>query len=170
MGSSSKKHQWFKIYREGKGPNPIDIPLKWKVSLLNTEPSVTDWTAEVICNRYHYGDYALHPVAGHLPVVSEQDLEQWRDQGKDNLLKGEDRSGNISEAKIGDPKTFEMLVHSGNAEKGKSFLGVLKADVDNLGLLFSQGLRKKEVGVSISRFASLSRMVNHFFAQHLVKV
>ncbi|MBT3715040.1 MAG: type III-A CRISPR-associated protein Cas10/Csm1 [Deltaproteobacteria bacterium] len=160
---ASPEHQWFKIFKEGKANNSVEIPLGWKVGLQKEKPNVTDWSAQVICNRNAYGDYALHPVAGHLPVVMEKDLVQWKDSGKTELL-----------CKAGAPKTFEMLAYSRSEKRmdkqGKAFLGVLKADVDNLGLLFSQGLRQKESRVSFSRFASLSRMLNHFFAQHLVAI
>jgi CRISPR-associated protein Csm1 len=71
----------------------------------------------------------------------------------------------------GEPKTFQLLAlaarETGPDGKplGRSFLGALKADVDNLGLLFSIGLQDR---LSVSRFASLSRMLNHFFSADLV--
>lgn len=43
---------------------------------------------------------------------------------------------------------------------------VLKADVDNLGLIFSIGLEDR---LSLSRYASLSRMLNAFFSGYLVE-
>ncbi len=92
-----------------------------------------------------------------------------------------------------EPKTFNMIAHSrhgiadeyakptqdtedssievtepGGAKRGKNFLGVFKADVDNLGLIFSTGLGRAQF--SVSRFASLSRMLNYFFSVELVKL
>lgn len=53
--------------------------------------------------------------------------------------------------------------------KGARLVGILKADVDNLGLVFQQGLTKstseqKNDVTSISRIATLSRALNMFFA------
>ncbi|GAB4334716.1 MAG: type III-A CRISPR-associated protein Cas10/Csm1 [Calditrichia bacterium] len=48
--------------------------------------------------------------------------------------------------------------------KGVKYLGMLKADVDNLGFLFSHGLQKN---MSISRYATLSRMMDYFFSGYL---
>ncbi len=74
-------------------------------------------------------------------------------------------------------KTFEDLAKAGieevNGEKlGKDFLGILKADVDNMGLMFSVGFRKFDKGLeknylSISRYSTLSRMLNLFFSDYL---
>ncbi len=44
---------------------------------------------------------------------------------------------------------------------GSQFLGVLRADVDNLGLLFAQGMGARR---SLSRVAMLSRMMDLFFS------
>ena len=49
--------------------------------------------------------------------------------------------------------------------KGVEALGILKADVDNLGLLFSCGFR--EGRQTLSRLATLSRQLNNFFSVFL---
>lgn len=60
-----------------------------------------------------------------------------------------------------------------NGQTGSELLGVLKADIDNLGLIFSKGFEKRtvtEAGVeeddykTISRFLTLSRMIELFFS------
>lgn len=61
----------------------------------------------------------------------------------------------------GDVKTFEDL--AGESD-GICKLMMLKADVDNLGAIFSFGFSKR---VSISRYAALSRMINYFFSTFL---
>ncbi|MBF0551651.1 MAG: type III-A CRISPR-associated protein Cas10/Csm1 [Deltaproteobacteria bacterium] len=48
---------------------------------------------------------------------------------------------------------------------GRPWLGFLKADIDNLGLLFSRGLDNR---LSIARFCTMSRMLNLFFSDYLV--
>jgi len=65
-------------------------------------------------------------------------------------------------ASPGQPKFFDCLAYRA---KGKAYLACIKADVDNLGNLFVNGLRReegKEV-VSISRLSTFSRMLNLFF-------
>lgn len=48
--------------------------------------------------------------------------------------------------------------------RGKDYLGVVKADVDNLGALFSIGISEDgEPAATISRTCTLSRMLDHFF-------
>lgn len=122
------------------------------------------------------GRFAHHAVAGHLPMIEKKDLLRWQEQ---ELLETGADGGNTfegDEVRAGWPKTFQILagesrrlVDRGGGRKellGKSFIGALKADVDNLGLLFSIGLNER---LSISRFTGLSRMLNHFFADHLVR-
>ncbi|NJD52218.1 MAG: type III-A CRISPR-associated protein Cas10/Csm1 [Candidatus Methanoperedens sp.] len=73
------------------------------------------------------------------------------------------------------PKTasFDCLVR---LSEGKFLLGILKADVDNLGYIFSMGLKKNNKEDSdrdtISRITMLSRMLDMFFTgwiHHVVK-
>lgn len=52
-----------------------------------------------------------------------------------------------------------------NEQTGKEMLGILKADVDNMGFIFSRGLRS--FGLSISRYVTLSRMTRLFFNGYL---
>jgi CRISPR-associated protein Csm1 len=59
--------------------------------------------------------------------------------------------------------TFQCISAStirNNSGRGLDHLAVVKADVDDLGFIFSQGLGD---AFSISRYASLSRMLNYFF-------
>ncbi len=67
-------------------------------------------------------------------------------------------------------KGAEPLTFNDLAEKaaGTKRLAVLKADVDNLGYLFADGLREKEKSYgTISRLASLSRLLEQFFAGYI---
>lgn len=71
----------------------------------------------------------------------------------------------------GNPKTLNDIAASASIQensrtkKGIEALGVLKADVDNLGLLMSCGLRDNLY--TVSRMATLSRQMNNFFALYL---
>jgi CRISPR-associated protein Csm1 len=50
---------------------------------------------------------------------------------------------------------------------GRSLLGFLKADVDNLGLIFGQGFGQR---LSVARFSAVSRMLDLFFSDYLVEL
>ncbi len=64
------------------------------------------------------------------------------------------------------PKTLNDLAADAVTDgQGIEALGILKADVDNLGLLMACGLRKKLY--TVSRMASLSRQLDHFFSLYL---
>jgi CRISPR-associated protein Csm1 len=80
--------------------------------------------------------------------------------------------------RAGDAKTFAEIAATArecDAEgryRGKDFLGVLKADVDRLGFVFAAGLRRGENQLTLSRFVTLSRMLDLYFTgvlQHLIE-
>lgn len=55
----------------------------------------------------------------------------------------------------------ESSIPDSDKYKGDQLLGVLKADVDNLGLIFSEGLENR---LTISRYLTISRMIDLFFS------
>ena len=125
-----------------------------------------------ILNLKQRGNFSYHAVAGHLPTISDGDISHWKHL---NIIKekGDSHYYKDDEVKVDNPKTFQLLAESAckigmidQKKHGKSLLGAFKADVDNLGFIFSIGLGDR---ISISRFASMSRMINHFFANHLVQ-
>ncbi len=116
-----------------------------------------------IVNLRERGLFAHHAVAGHLPLFTDEDVTRWGIEGR-----AFDADEPITAR---EPKTFGHLAEEsripeeGGGLRGKALLAALKADVDNLGLIFGMGLGDK---LSLSRFAGLSRMLNHFFAEYLV--
>ena len=62
-------------------------------------------------------------------------------------------------------KPFDCLARS-VGEKSEKLIGILKADVDWLGMLFSQGMGRE---ASLSRIATLSRMIDLFFSGWLTE-
>lgn len=64
------------------------------------------------------------------------------------------------QARNGQPKFFSCLAQA--TLRGKKALGVFKADVDNLGLVFINGFGQT-TGRSIARIVTLSRMLDAFF-------
>lgn len=111
-------------------------------------------------------------INGYVPVYDESDLNDDRyfagrqsDKKKLELI---DQIKADKNDKV--PKTFAHLTKKAlnftdkpNKLTGIEALGILKADVDNLGLIFSCGLRRN----SISRLATLSRQMNSFFSIYL---
>jgi len=112
-------------------------------------------------------DFTAKFLNGYVPKYSEEDNQD------DRLLHGKKSEKTqeelIESVKNGLPKTFLHLAKKALNFTGKTgqicgieALGVLKADVDNLGLLFSCGLPQDRQ--SLSRTATLSRQLNFFFA------
>lgn len=103
-------------------------------------------------------------VARHLPLFRKEETESplWR-----KVLETQD--GDAPEE--GEPKTFGAIAAKSKKPArgdliGRPLLGFVKADVDNLGLIFSLGLEKR---LSIARFSSIARMLNFFFSDYLVE-
>lgn len=111
-------------------------------------------------------------INGYVPVYS---MEDETEDILNRLLHGEkteDRKNELFDMiRDGTPKNFHHLAKMGLNKKssegdklcGIEALGVLKADVDNLGLIFAYGFRKQ----SLSRLATLSRQMNHYFSIYL---
>lgn len=76
----------------------------------------------------------------------------------------QDRSWGDVFIEVGDVLTFEAIAALG---KGEERLGVLVADVDQLGLVMSEGLRTTAQKPSLMRAAALSRMLDLFFSGYL---
>ncbi|MBW2102777.1 MAG: type III-A CRISPR-associated protein Cas10/Csm1 [Deltaproteobacteria bacterium] len=105
----------------------------------------------------------------YVPVYDESDLRDER------ILATKKREATkeemIEELELGEPMTFshiavKALREDGNGKaRGVDALGILKADMDQLGLLMACGLEEQRQ--TISRSATLSRQVNHFFSLYL---
>ncbi|HNV70817.1 MAG TPA: hypothetical protein PKO06_14040, partial [Candidatus Ozemobacteraceae bacterium] len=114
--------------------------------------------------------FTARPLKGYMPLTTEQD------NAEDNVLIGRESD----EAKLdlikeeGTAKCFKAIAkacyfqrESGEAT-GVEALGVLKADVDQLGAIMGFGL-KKEMR-TIARTVTISRFLNHFFSTYLPHV
>jgi CRISPR-associated protein Csm1 len=109
-------------------------------------------------------------INGHVPRYRQGDNE-------DNCLLASARSEEktfdlIDQIKEGVPKTFGHIAvkarhwnQENNRCQGTEALGVLKADVDKLGILFGCGLPDERF--TLSRLATMSRQLNNFFSLYL---
>ncbi len=100
-------------------------------------------------------------VANYVPRIEPYDNSIYKYLNMEELIK---ESGDYSEdSKV---KTFAHIaadscwIDKEDNARGSGLLGVLKADVDNLGLIFSEGIGDR---ISVSRVASLSRQIDMFF-------
>lgn len=110
-------------------------------------------------------------INGYVPVYGKEDLYD------DRILEGRKAESRkeelIEDIAEGRPKTFTHLAckamnpadEGSRSFKGIQALGVLKADVDHLGMLMSCGISEKNF--TISRLATLSRQMNFFFVVYL---
>ncbi|MCK9263763.1 MAG: type III-A CRISPR-associated protein Cas10/Csm1 [Desulfobulbaceae bacterium] len=108
-------------------------------------------------------------INGHVPLYREKD-------NQDNCLLESARSEEkvydlIEQIREDVPKTFSHIaikarrLDDNGRCRGIEALGVLEADVDNLGMLFGCGLPRQRF--TISRLATLSRQINDFFVLYL---
>ncbi|MBP8980674.1 MAG: type III-A CRISPR-associated protein Cas10/Csm1 [Syntrophobacterales bacterium] len=129
----------------------------WDISLDPTGKTSRDVTARFL--------------NGYVPVYRDEDLydERILEGAKADTKKEE----MIADIKEGRPKTFEHIAAMslnphGDKEgsyKGIQALGILKADVDHLGMIMSCGMADKQF--TLSRIAAVSRQLNFFFAVYL---
>ena len=171
---ADEENEYFELFkasaREQRG---VSLVAGWRVRFLSSpDPASPGW----IFNRRGHHDYAFHPLAGNLPTIQDGDKDRWDKEGIWADWVKEDHE--LLKFKAGKtPKTFEMIAHSdlsplSQEDSGKKFLGVFKADVDNLGFIFSIGFDhgKQENRLSISRFATLSRTMNYFFSVEMIEM
>ncbi|MGD0277355.1 MAG: type III-A CRISPR-associated protein Cas10/Csm1 [Syntrophales bacterium] len=134
-----------------------------KISLTDRPPDVRKDVFLVETFRDGLG-FARTRLARRIPRLMSEELqdERWY-----RLFDEESEGTPLQEDQ---PKTFGMIALKSkkvleNELVGRSLLGFLKADVDNLGFIFGLGLRAR---LSLARFSFLSRMVNLFFSDYLV--
>ena len=129
------------------------------------------WDISLVGERQGKWGIARKFINGYVPVYSEEDKYDGRYLCGD---KSEAKTLDLIESiELGQPKTFGHIAlmslneHPDDQNKclGVDALGILKADVDDLGALMTCGLKKKNL--TISRLATLSRQINFFFGLYL---
>jgi len=120
-------------------------------------------------------DVTVRFINGYVPVYTNEDLHD------DRILEGKRSEAKkielLEQIRVDKnrktPKTFAHMACKAlnpNADGGRKYtgiqaLGVLKADVDQLGMILSCGIPEQDI--TLSRLASLSRQLNFFFAVYL---
>ncbi len=119
-------------------PAPDDADALW---LLDDPPATWTWPAKPVWLRYS---------VTQIPVV--------RSPEEAEAINARLPAGETQRARVGLPKTFGQL--QVQTRGGFHRLGVLRMDVDHLGLLFAQGLGER---ATLSRLAALSFQMSLFF-------
>ncbi len=99
------------------------------------------------------------PFANSVPVFNKETCHEC---GRHKTCREKDNTS------VGSPKYFTCLA---NESSGRKMLGVFKADVDYLGLIFIAGFPSEEEKC-ISRITTLSRLLENFFTgrlQHILQ-
>ncbi len=127
----------------------------WDISLPSKDVSISK-------------DIAVKWIDAYVPKHDEKDE---KDPRYDLILESEEeRNELLNKIKNKDSKTFNDIALAAINYDGKNgifegleALGILKADVDNLGKILSKGLKKK----NLSKTAFLSRQINLFFSFYI---
>ncbi len=144
------------------------------IELSRAETLLKYWDIGIPSDGNIAKDIAAKFINGYVPKYDEEDLYDDRylagrksDNKKQEMIDQikADKDDNV-------PKTFaHIAVKALNITdkqgkfKGIEALGILKADVDNLGLLFACGMREERL--TLSRLATLSRQLNNYFSIYL---
>ena len=133
------------------------------IASIDDGPLVKFWQLSVNENGSLPTKGTLKLINGYVPIYREND------RGNKTLLKAlEDEEMTSLDQAIKDkiPKTFNILAALAKIDtQGTEALGVLKADVDNLGRCMSCGMADDRF--TISRMATLSRRLEQFFTLYL---
>jgi len=115
-------------------------------------------------------------INGYVPKYTDKDetedmlerlLHGSKSEKKKNELFADIRNGNPKTlhhiAKMALNKVQDSQLKTKRRYTGVEALGVMKADIDNLGFLFAYGIKRN----NLSRMATLSRQTNHYFSIYL---
>jgi len=176
IGTRLPKAAFFKYTtKQEKGRVPLFEGIYLEIVDSNREgPIVPDGDDLLIQGVRGQGKYGRFRVAGYIPLIEEKDFAV---KGFLKTAK-KDYGENRTEKELCKfPKTFNLIAakagivctnQDGKAcLRGRDLLALAKADVDSLGLILGIGLQGR---LSLSRFASLSRMLDIFFAEWLVEI
>jgi len=145
---------------------PLDI-LGYRVQLHDKQPSSGRFFALRLDPAMDCA-IPLFITANHIPFPSDSDLQRLQ-QGASSDASGADDNEDDAPRKDA-PLTFNHLAALAGDGNGRVFphamLGVLKADVDRLGMVLGRGLEKD---VSFGRVAGLSRGLDLFFKGFLTE-
>ena len=168
IGANLVRKRYFKVTRGEKEGVP-EIVNGYKLDFLSGKGNLASFIKDALLvydleRDSEFEGVAKGKISGYVPVYTKEEKEIGKYEGLD-----------VDEiADVNDPKTFAMIAEDAKEpnEKGEyvgeAFLGILKADVDNLGRIFIEGIKGDTEGNTgnsggISKRVSLSRMLDFFF-------
>jgi CRISPR-associated protein Csm1 len=154
------------------GEYQLSFKVSGKLNQLSNDGSLLKyWDIGIPSDGDIAKDITAKFINGYVPKYDEEDLSDDRYlAGRKSDKKKQEMIEQIKADKYDNvPKTFAHIAVKAlnftdkrDKFKGIEALGILKADVDNLGLLFARGI--KEQRQTLSRFATLSRQLNNYFS------
>mgnify|MGYP001573068735 CR=1 FL=1 len=184
MGTMLVKAQWIaivtidadiygdKLCEPIFGTYQVSFDVEGKLSPLADKGTLLKyWDISISSDGKISKDVTAKFINGYVPKYSKDDESE---ESLNRLLYGEKTEKKKEELfnmiKNDLPKSFHHIakwaLNPGDKPgifTGIEALGVLKADVDNLGSVFTCGLKRQ----SLSRLATMSRQMNHYFAIYL---
>jgi len=157
LGAELAKSVGVQFFSGGQGKYKLFTGYSFSMARKRDEFSKDAYLVQQF-NDWEFGqtEVALRPrpFANYVPRFDEQ------------LCRYCDKSdcGEKGNAEEGNPKFFTCLAESN--KRGRKALGIFKADVDSLGLIFINGF-KSEKEKCISRITTLSRLLDTFFTGRL---
>ena len=178
VGEYLTKYKRFLITREELNHKTLRLPiLKYHVSFTEDEEitgrfsrladegnllRAFDFSLPESNDTVLWNGYARRYINGYVPRFSHDDIES-----KDEKYKGIDE-----EIELDTVKTLNHIAREGT---GIRALMAVKGDIDNLGLIFRQGLVRPDTdkksnlkeGLTFAKISALSRQLNAFFTIYL---
>ncbi len=168
LDKSAEIHNHEKILEPIFGIYQIVFPAGKLTKLVKDAKVYKFWNIEISENGQIAKNITAKFINGYIPKFEDEDLTE---DAINKILAGK-KSEKLKEELFDSlqkdiPKTFSYIakmslnISEDGKFKGVEALGALKADVDNLGLLFSFGIKRDRF--TISRLATLSRQLNNYF-------
>ena len=137
------------------------------IFLTLTDDKPQDFKPVHLIETFRDGDgFSRSRIARYLPVLTDEELhdEKW--------FTALTEDNGFHDIKAGQIKTFNSIAQKSRKEQGGELLGrpllaFMKGDVDYLGFIFGMGLGQR---LTLARYAFLSRMMNLFFSDYMVKL
>lgn len=149
FGNNIRKNLFVTVFEKNEGP----VFGKYSVKTSNEDDIAIDELHSIYRINLHREKNSdkTWPELHYSSFYPEKEIEDENEVNENDLLLC---------------KTFEEMA---KGAEGLNALAVLKADVDNMGMVFKYGLKKPDGKslLTVSRMVSMSRMLNWFFAGYL---
>ena len=160
IGEKLPKNDFINIYKGNEGEFTLLDNISFSI---DSNYKVDSFLSFKINPDKNFSGIAEKMLSYYIPTFSKEDLASVK------YTELTEKDFDNSDFKEGKVKSFAHIAvdakqrYEENGEEkyiGKAFLGVLKADIDNLGEIFSKGFGEK---CSFADIVSLSRMFDYFF-------